>query len=620
MSIVIDNTKIASAAQAASPQAAQEKSSFSSSLREGFTKVMGYVTPILQETLRAICQKKGSDLIGAIGLTAVTGLATASGVAPGLAAAAATFSLGSTAALLLFGGKTGEYSLVDRLKQAKDQTGLIKGEVRKTCEKLRNKALERAKDRAETQETRSELAVKALLNGLLARQTAPGRREVAQLLCEKADELFKQCNARIEEQLGSAARQTIPVGDAKAQTAAFHQHLCQLLSLDKIVEACKGVETNDGRKEALEKYSKKLSTQIENFTITRPSGVDKSGAFEGRINEIFGKVDLEPRATAALREVFNGSVDSDAIDFNKESHLEAYNALQSIRGAQVTLPADDNSVMAQVIRQASMPANRDIPHFDDLFAQLQEKFEDAKIKREGDKIVITGEGEKSITIQKNAHLSGGRVSVQFGEKHIGHMWNDKVEEMVGAFLQNKGKTYPTLEAEPPAVQRVIGSVVGSLSIAEQAFRDVKKRENIVDKSERLQIKIGTVWVCAFRQNSGDTRSWQLTAGSTGAVLAENIQVKDLKQALDRIVGVAKKVDEILGKNKRLIEDQTNDIAVEKIEEGKTVRIFTDSRKQLSFSVVGADQESQLAVQASKDELGDKILAELLKSRKSTTTS
>jgi hypothetical protein len=183
MSTEIDS-RGASAVHAAaqpSPQAAQDKSSFSSSLREGFTKVMGYVTPILQETLRAICQKKGSDLIGAIGLTAVTGLATATGVAPGLAAAAATFSLGSTAALLLFGGKTGEYSLVDRLKQAKDQTGLIKDEVRETCEKLRNKALERAKDRAETQETKNELAVKVLLSGLLAKQTAPGRQAVVMI-------------------------------------------------------------------------------------------------------------------------------------------------------------------------------------------------------------------------------------------------------------------------------------------------------------------------------------------------------------------------------------------------------------------------------------------------------
>jgi hypothetical protein len=53
MSIAIDSSGGAPADRPAaqrSQQAAQDQSSFSSSLREGFTKVMGYVTPILQET------------------------------------------------------------------------------------------------------------------------------------------------------------------------------------------------------------------------------------------------------------------------------------------------------------------------------------------------------------------------------------------------------------------------------------------------------------------------------------------------------------------------------------------------------------------------------------------
>lgn len=469
-------------------------------------------------------------------MTAVTGLATATGVAPGLAAAAATFSLGSTAALLLFGGKTGEYSLVDRLKQAKDQTGLIKGEVRKICEKLRNKALERAKEGAETQETENELAVKVLLNGLLAKQTAPGRQAMVKLVCAGAERLFKTFNEKAPELLQAAQSGDIPIASAMKQMQAFHADLCQELSKD-IFKGCAKLDTNNAKEELIKKRLSELEERLQNFRITakeQPTEVATSSAFDQRVEEIFGNAVLAQDVAAKLRGLSEAST--------REDKLATYHVLQELKGTPIRLEPTDNSPMAQVIRAASYPAGRDIPHFDDLFFQLRDAFGESVNRTSDGKIVIKGDTEKQIILENRHPSLGGKVTVYFGDQKQGGMWNDKVEEMVKAFLKtNRGAEYPSLEPEKSVTERVIGSTKKSSFVAKGIFERIKDDlpQNHFEKIESskiescYKIRWGDVWILAERAQEKDSRVWNIKS-ITGDELVSGVSIKNLKEELERV--------------------------------------------------------------------------------------
>ncbi len=352
-------------------------------------------------------------------------------------------------------------------------------------------------------------------------------------MCDGAEKLFNGFNSKALELVQAAKSRGIPIASAKQQMQAFHADLCKELSKD-IFKGCAELDTNNAKQDLIKQRLGTLEDRLRGFQIIdkpQPTKVATSNAFDQRVGEIFGNAVLAEDVAAKLRGLGEASTD--------EEKLATYHALQALKGTQIRLEPTDKSPMAQVIRAASYPAGRDIPHFDDLFFQLRDAFGE-KVNRTSDgKIVIKGDAEKQIILENRHPSLGGKVTVYFGEQKQGGMWNDNVEEMVKAFLKtNKGAEYPSLEPEKSVAERVIGSTKKSSFVAKGIFEQIKgglpqPQSHFEEIGASYKIRWGDVWIVAERAQDKDSRVWNIKS-LTGDELVSRVSIKNLQEELERV--------------------------------------------------------------------------------------
>jgi hypothetical protein len=134
---------------------------------------------------------------------------------------------------------------------------------------------------------------------------------------------------------------------------------------------------------------------------------------------------------------------------------------QHFPGASARYSATDPSLLSQAIKRASIPADRKIPHFDDLLEQIGGFIGDAQdsssviLKINGDEITITA-GDQTLRLKNRHPALGGKVTVFYGEEQKGSMWNDDALKLVQQFLSTQA--FPVLRQAPPVTNRVIAKI------------------------------------------------------------------------------------------------------------------------------------------------------------------
>jgi hypothetical protein len=241
--------------------------------------------------------------------------------------------------------------------------------------------------------------------------------------------------------------------------------------------------------------------------------------------------------------------------------------------------------------------------------KLKDQFPKAGIQMCGDKIVISGKDGNEITLE-NRHPRGGKVTVSFGDEIKGGMWNDKVEEMVAAFVRAGGTKYPTLEREPPVTERVIGSTVSLAKRAERVLKEHFSANKLEGEQLQWGIKLGDVSIRVSPVTMGDARLWNIKT-EQGLQLAQNIPIRDLLKELTRMKSVAVEVTSILGRWRRDGEKELQETTANK----ERVRIKSEKGRQ-AFEVRLDDKRGypQIVTDAT---VANELLNKLLDLRKPT---
>lgn len=211
---------------------------------------------------------------------------------------------------------------------------------------------------------------------------------------------------------------------------------------------------------------------------------------------------------------------------------------KELLGFIVTLNPDVNSPIAEVIKRASIPQNREIPHFKDLYLQLKNSFPKECSLSDG-KIIITSKGGSLITLENRHGQHGGKVTVFFGENRQGGMWNDKVEEVVRAFINNN--SYPQLERARVETQRVVATTKSSQQEARELYKELKNELADTEFGHcgaKWRIKVGDSVIYAKRQGKADSRKWEIL-NEMDQKIAEEVAIKDLKAAVMKEAAVMK---------------------------------------------------------------------------------
>ena len=158
-------------------------------------------------------------------------------------------------------------------------------------------------------------------------------------------------------------------------------------------------------------------------------------------------------------------------------------------GKEVTYDPTDKSPLSRAVKTASIPAGREIPHFQDLFHQLQEKFPDADITKQSAKeggAILIKKDDRTISLTQRHKGLGGKVTISYGETEQGGMWNDKVERVVEVFL-NKSE-FPSLKAEEPATNRIIEKIEPSQTVVRNIMTTLPNSGYTVSPSKALGAK------------------------------------------------------------------------------------------------------------------------------------
>ena len=211
-------------------------------------------------------------------------------------------------------------------------------------------------------------------------------------------------------------------------------------------------------------------------------------------------------------------------------------------GKEVTYDPTDTSPLSKAVKTASIPAGREIPHFQDLFHQLKERFPDADITKQpakqGGAILITKD-DKTISLTQRYKDLGGKVTISYGQDEQGGMWNDKVERVVEVFL--KDSDYPSLKTEEPATKRIIQKIEPSQRVVKNVMTSLKESGYTVSSSKQLgnktdkltgyEIEKDGVTLYVRRVRQGDSRFFHVfsDAECTTCLTPENapLSCKDL---------------------------------------------------------------------------------------------
>ncbi|MEN9844993.1 MAG: hypothetical protein RIS36_140 [Pseudomonadota bacterium] len=488
---------------------------------------------------------------------AVGGLA---GAASTVVTAAALTGVLSRAVILIWGGGKAVIGKVkDVCADLNAGVKAIKMGVNVAAQETRNARITSANSRMETTKGKVEAEVRAYLDKLTDMQMDDAAREVIKAVKEGAGKIFNALNERMIE----IAYQTKSSQESPKHFIKKVDNFMTYLK-DELTENILGNFAHSRAQDPMSELNDRLNDLVEkakNFTVNNAETVlilpcGSAASTNDRSSQATDESHVPAETQSKYSEFFgNGRVPDEitvALDkLTDRSTLRAKNQAVALiqskfSGGAVTLDPKDKSVQAEVLKMASIPADREIPHFKDLYSKLKESYPD-KCKLDGDKIVITGANRRSITLQNRHPSKGGKVTVSFGTRVQGGMWNDNVEAVVRAFIDER--RYPTLKsASTPVTDRVVAETRSSQQEAIKLFNELRNEfgdNSFKHVGVRWQINAGKSVLYAERETRGDSRTWKIVDGN-GKEMCSGIAIKDLKTEIK----IARDVKTIVFKKKK----------------------------------------------------------------------
>jgi hypothetical protein len=258
-------------------------------------------------------------------------------------------------------------------------------------------------------------------------------------------------------------------------------------------------------------------------------------AAEGAFAKYFGDRGLSSEVEQTL-----SALTSESTETEKKQAVKLVQ--KELKHVDVTLEPGDASPVAEVIKRASIPAGRDIPHFDDLYRQLSEKFPKANIElrnENGSEYIAITKGHHTIFLENRHKQLGGKVTVYFQQKvngqwedvEQGGMWNDKVEAVVEKFLSSRTGEYPRLKSETASSHRIVDKVLTADQAAKALFSELENESSVkLELRAGGKMTVGATTIFVRREVAGDSRMWKILDADKN-VLAEGIAIKDLKEKI-----------------------------------------------------------------------------------------
>jgi hypothetical protein len=272
-----------------------------------------------------------------------------------------------------------------------------------------------------------------------------GRRFIGDLSKQILKDVAEACGAAASRKDFDSASTKIPV----EVTAVFAKLKSSAGSFEVSNHA--GATADDAREEVSKE------ARGEEAVAASVSSIRCPREREYRLNELMGI------CRRSNREIASSAEDKDTVAaLTKTSITQISQFLQAnLGGVPVSYIHTDPSLLSQAIKRASIPAGREIPHFDDLFEQIGGFIEDAEdpssviLRIKYDEITIRV-GDKTLRLKNRHPELGGKVTVFYGNDQKGAMWNDEALKLVQEFLRKQ--ELPELEKAPPVTNRVIAKI------------------------------------------------------------------------------------------------------------------------------------------------------------------